>query len=39
MAYPDRSIRLGSAGLPVPYARVRVVKLDDVGRFERDCAV
>ena len=33
MAYPDRSIRLGSAGLPVPYARVRVVKLDDVGRF------
>ncbi len=38
MAYPDRSIRLGSAGLPVPYARVRVVRLDDNGQFERDCA-
>ena len=39
MAYPDRSIRLGSVGLPVPYARVRVVKLDDNGRLERNCAV
>jgi fatty-acyl-CoA synthase len=39
MAYPDRPIRLGSVGLPVPYARVRVVKLDDDGRLERDCAV
>jgi fatty-acyl-CoA synthase len=39
MAYPDRPIRLGSAGLPLPYARVRVVKLDNDGRFERDCAV
>jgi fatty-acyl-CoA synthase len=38
MAYPDRPVRLGSVGLPVPYARVRVVKLDDEGRFERDCA-
>ncbi|MBV1697598.1 MAG: acyl-CoA synthetase [Hyphomicrobiales bacterium] len=38
MAYPDRPVRLGSAGLPVPYARVRVVKLDDDGKFERDCA-
>jgi fatty-acyl-CoA synthase len=38
MAYPDRPIRLGSVGLPVPYARVRVVKLDDDGRLERDCA-
>jgi len=38
MAYPDRSIRLGSVGLPVPYARVRV-KLDDNGRLERNCAV
>jgi fatty-acyl-CoA synthase len=38
MAYPDRPIRLGSVGLPVPYARVRVVKLAD-GRLERDCAV
>jgi fatty-acyl-CoA synthase len=39
MAYPDRPIRLGSVGLPVPYARVRVVKLDADGRLERDCAV
>jgi fatty-acyl-CoA synthase len=38
MAYPDRPVRLGSAGLPVPYARVRIVKLDDGGRLERDCA-
>lgn len=39
MAYPDRPIRLGSVGLPLPYARVRVVKLDDNGGVERDCAV
>lgn len=39
MAYPDRPIRLGSAGQPLPYARVRVVKLDNAGRLERDCAV
>ena len=39
MAYPDRPIRLGSVGLPVPYASVRVIKLDADGRFERDCAV
>ncbi|WP_298253519.1 acyl-CoA synthetase [Bradyrhizobium sp.] len=37
MAYPDRPIRLGSAGLPVPYGRVRIVKLDDNNRVERDC--
>ncbi len=39
MAYPDRPIRLGSVGLPVPYSRVRVVKLNDNGRLERDCAI
>ena len=39
MAYPDRLVRLGSVGRPVPYARVRVVKLHDDGRLERDCAV
>ena len=39
MAYPDRPIRLGSVGLPVPYSRVRVVKLDADGRLERECAV
>jgi fatty-acyl-CoA synthase len=38
IAYPDRPIRLGSVGLPLPYSRVRVVKLDADGRLERDCA-
>jgi fatty-acyl-CoA synthase len=38
MAYPDQPIRLGSVGLPVPYARVRIVKLDANGTYERDCA-
>jgi fatty-acyl-CoA synthase len=38
IAYPEQPIRLGSAGLPVPYSRVRIVKLDAEGRFERDCA-
>jgi len=37
MAYPDRPICLGSVGLPVPYSRVRIVKLDANGRVERDC--
>ena len=39
MAYPDRPIRLGSVGLPLPYARVRIVELDAGGRLLRDCAV
>lgn len=38
IAYPDRPIRLGSVGHPVPYSRVRVVKLDADGRYQRDCA-
>jgi len=38
MAYSDRPIRLGSVGLPLPYSRVRIVKLDAEGRLERDCA-
>jgi fatty-acyl-CoA synthase len=37
IAYLDRPIRLGSAGLPVPYSRVRIVRLDADGKFERDC--
>jgi fatty-acyl-CoA synthase len=37
MAYPDRPVRLGSVGLPVPYSRVRTVKLDANDRVERDC--
>jgi len=39
MAYVDRPIRLGSVGQPLPYARVRVVKLDNDGRIERECVV
>ena len=38
IAYPDRPIRLGSVGLPLPYSRVRIVRLDADGRLERDCA-
>ncbi|MDX2201781.1 MAG: acyl-CoA synthetase [Hyphomicrobiaceae bacterium] len=37
IAYMDRPIRLGSVGHPVPYARVRIVKLDDEGRLLGDC--
>ena len=37
IAYADRPIRLGSVGLPVPYSRVRIVKLDADNRVERDC--
>jgi len=37
MAYLDRPIRLGSVGLPVPYSRVRIVKLDENDCVERDC--
>jgi fatty-acyl-CoA synthase len=37
LAYPDRPIRLGSVGHPLPYSRVRIVKLDADGRLERDC--
>lgn len=38
IAYGTRQVRLGSAGQPIPYSRVRIVKLDADGRFERDCA-
>ena len=38
IAYSDRPIRLGSVGHPMPYSRVRVVKLDADGRYQRDCA-
>lgn len=37
LAYPSRPIRLGSFGLPMPYARVRIVQLDADGRLIRDC--
>lgn len=39
MSYAWREVRLGSVGHPLPYAKVRVVKLDGEGRYERDCAV
>jgi fatty-acyl-CoA synthase len=38
IAFPDRPIPLGSAGRAVPYSRVRIVKMDAEGRYERDCA-
>jgi fatty-acyl-CoA synthase len=38
LAYSDRPVRLGSVGLPLPYSRVRIVKLDADGKLERDCA-
>jgi fatty-acyl-CoA synthase len=38
LAFPDMPNRLGSVGHPVPYARVRIVKLDAEGRFAGDCA-
>ena len=38
LAYLDRPIRLGSVGHPVPYSRVRVVKVGADGRYQRDCA-
>jgi fatty-acyl-CoA synthase len=38
MAYPDREIRLGSVGHSVPYARVRIAKVDSEGRYLGDCA-
>ncbi|MGP0058681.1 MAG: acyl-CoA synthetase [Beijerinckiaceae bacterium] len=39
MAYRDRPICLGSVGLPAPYSRVRIVKLDANDRIERDCEI
>jgi fatty-acyl-CoA synthase len=38
IAYVDRPLRIGSVGHPVPYSRVRIVKLDADGRYERECA-
>jgi len=38
IAYIDRPIRIGSAGHPIPYSGVRIIKLDANGRYERDCA-
>jgi fatty-acyl-CoA synthase len=38
MSYMDRPIRLGAVGQPVPYAKVRVVKIDADGRYLGECA-
>jgi fatty-acyl-CoA synthase len=38
IAFPDRPIRLGSVGLPLPYNRVRIVELDADSHVMRDCA-
>ena len=37
ISYADRPVRLGSVGHPLPYSRVRIVRLDADGRVERDC--
>jgi fatty-acyl-CoA synthase len=39
MSYPERPLRLGSVGHPLPYSRVRIVKVDGSGRLLGDCAV
>jgi fatty-acyl-CoA synthase len=38
MSYFGRPLRLGSVGHPLPYSRVRIVKLDGDGRWLGDCA-
>ena len=38
IAYTGRPIRLGSVGHPVPYSKVRIVKVDSGGRYAGDCA-
>ncbi len=38
ISYIDRPIRLGTVGHPVPYARVKIVKIDADGKYLGDCA-
>lgn len=38
MSHADRPVRLGSVGHPLPYSRVRVVRVDAQGRCAGDCA-
>jgi fatty-acyl-CoA synthase len=38
LSYPERPIRLGSVGHPVPYSRVRIVRIDAEGRYLGECA-
>ena len=37
MSYPERPPRLGSVGHPLPYSRVRIVKIDADGNYQGDC--
>jgi fatty-acyl-CoA synthase len=37
LSYADRPPRLGSVGHPVPYARVRIVRIDADGKYLGDC--
>jgi fatty-acyl-CoA synthase len=37
MSYPERPLRLGSVGHPLPYSRVRIVKIDAEGGYQGDC--
>lgn len=39
MSYPERPLRLGSVGHPLPYSRVRIVKVDADGNYQGDCAI
>jgi len=39
MGYPDLPRTPGAVGRPLPYSRVRVVKLDSAGGVAADCAV
>ena len=38
ISFVDRPVRLGSVGHPVPYSRVRIVKVDADGNYVGDCA-
>ncbi|MCB1545743.1 MAG: AMP-binding protein, partial [Rhodoblastus sp.] len=38
ISHVDRPVRLGSVGHPVPYSRVRIVKVDADGNYAGDCA-
>jgi fatty-acyl-CoA synthase len=38
MSWPGRPLRLGSVGHPLPYSRVRIVKVDADGTYQGDCA-
>ncbi len=38
MGYPDMPRSAGCVGRPLPYSKVRVVRVDGEGRFQGDCA-